>query len=284
MTLVSGTTSSDLVLLQFAYTELRHVATDTSPSSSTRRTALFSDQKYNPSLWSTLARASLLRLGEDYQILLRRGAPAPSGPSTAIASTPAASTLPSPPTTPILRKPIYKAPRQSSLSRVLNAFASDSELAKPTEAVAKEVESAARDAHVPELFRSVAATAPSMVPAPPPTAPAPASSAVPQARALIKRVVRVCGDNVVPHVSPQIRLLGAELYEWATRDRIHKRAEKVLPHRELDALVVECEFSCFDGWGVPSDARFLTSTFGARLCVAHGRQIWYRSAGYSAYT
>ena len=240
MTLVSGTTSPDLVFLQFAYTELRNVATDTSPSSSTRCTALFSDQKYNPRLWGTLTHASFLRLGEDYQILLRRGAPARSGLSTAIASTIAAFKLPSPPTTPILRKPIYKPPQQSPLSRIINTFASDSELAKTMEAIAEEVESAARDAHVPELFHSDAVRVLSVVAAPPSTAPA--FSAVPQARALVRRVVWVCGDNMVPFVSQQIWLLGAELYEWATRDRIHKYAEKVLPHRELDALIVECEF------------------------------------------
>ena len=246
-TLVSGTTSSDLVFLHFAYAELHSVATDTSPSSSTRRTALFSDQKYNSSLWSTLARASLVRLGEDYQTLLRRGAPAaPRPPSTTTATTAAASKLPNPPATPILRQPIYKPPQQSPLARILNTFASDSELSKAADEVAEEVGSAAKDAHVPELFRSVVATAASVVPVP--SSAAPASSAAGQTgpsvdpRAIVRRAMRACGDGVVQYVPPQIRVLGGELYDWATRERVHKRAEKTLAHRELDALIIECKF------------------------------------------
>ena len=69
MTLVSGITSTKLPYLHFAYAELR----DTSAS---RRTALLSDQRFSPSLWSTLAQESRLRLCHDYQIFLRGGAPA----------------------------------------------------------------------------------------------------------------------------------------------------------------------------------------------------------------
>ena len=247
MTLVSGTTSSDLVFLHFVYAELHSVSTDTSPSSSTRRTALFSDQKYNPSLWSTLARASLVRLGEDYQTLLRRGASAPPHlPTTTATTSTAAPNLPHPPTTPILRQPIYKPPQQSPLSRILSTFASDSDLSKAAEEVAEEVGSAAKDVHVPELFRSVVATAASAVPVP--SSAAPASSAAGQTgpgvdpRAIVKRAICACGDSVVQYVPPQIRVLGGELYDWATRERVHKRAEKTLAHRELDALIIECKF------------------------------------------
>ncbi len=79
LTLVSGITSTDAYLKHFAYAELRGFATEDSPAASNRRTALFGDQKYNPSMWSTLARESLLTLGHDYQLFLRRGQPAPSG-------------------------------------------------------------------------------------------------------------------------------------------------------------------------------------------------------------
>ena len=245
-TLVSGTTSSDLVFLHFAYTELRSVSTDTSPSSSTRRTALFSDQKYNPSLWSTLARASLVRFGEDYQTLLRRGASAPPRPpSTTTSTTATASKLLNPPATPILRQPIYKPPQQSPLTRILNTFASDSELSKAAEELTEEVGSATKDVHVPELFRSVVATAASVVPVPSSVTPASAAGqAGPSVdpRAIVRRAIRACGDGVVQCVPPQIRVLGRELYDWATRERVHKRVEKILAHRELDALIIECKF------------------------------------------
>ena len=79
LTLVSGITSTDPYLKHFAYAELRGFATEDSPAAAARRTALFGDQKYNPSMWSTLARESLLTLGHDYQLLLRKGQPAAAG-------------------------------------------------------------------------------------------------------------------------------------------------------------------------------------------------------------
>ena len=52
---------------------------DDSPTASAKRTALFGDQKYNPNQWSSLTRGALLLLGNDYQLLLRRGGSAPAG-------------------------------------------------------------------------------------------------------------------------------------------------------------------------------------------------------------
>ena len=78
--MISGITSTDAYLKHFAYAELRDFASDESSVASARRTALFGDQKYNPNLWSTLARESLLTLGRDYHLFLRKGQPAP--PST----------------------------------------------------------------------------------------------------------------------------------------------------------------------------------------------------------
>jgi len=77
VTLVSGATSTDVYYKRFAYSELKDFASDESPAASARRTALFGEQKYSPSLWSTLVRESLLFLGNDYQRLLRRGKAAP---------------------------------------------------------------------------------------------------------------------------------------------------------------------------------------------------------------
>lgn len=80
LTLISGiASSSDDYFRHFAYAELKQLAMDDTPAASARRTALFGDQKYNPSLWSCLAREGLMLLGTDYQLFLRRGAPAPSG-------------------------------------------------------------------------------------------------------------------------------------------------------------------------------------------------------------
>ena len=76
LTLVSGITSTDLYLKHFAYAELRDFASAESPEASTRRSALFNDQKHIPNMWVALARESLLTLGRDYQLFLRRGQPA----------------------------------------------------------------------------------------------------------------------------------------------------------------------------------------------------------------
>ncbi|KAI5989819.1 nucleoporin protein Ndc1-Nup-domain-containing protein [Pisolithus orientalis] len=180
VTLISGVTSTDLVFLHFAYSELRNLATDSSPSSSTRRIVLFSDQ-------NTLARAALLRLGN----------PAPPSPPPPVAA---------------------PATRQKE--------------------VAKEVETLAKDVHVPELFRSVTAYATSAVPASsaaisvaqnPPTSPS----------SLITSIKQGCCGHLVKYAPPRSREICTQLNEWLARERIHKRAEMSLPNRELDALVIE---------------------------------------------
>ncbi|KAG2112115.1 Foie gras liver health family 1-domain-containing protein [Suillus clintonianus] len=61
-----------------------------------------------------------------------------------------------PPSTPLIRKAIFKAPRQSPLGSMLDSVSSDSELSKAAEAVAGEMEERASQMHIPELFRSVA--------------------------------------------------------------------------------------------------------------------------------
>lgn len=234
--LVSGVTSTDLVFLHFAYSELRNLATDSSPSSSTRRIALFSDQKYNPSLWSTLTRAALLRLGHDYQTFLRRGRPAPLSSPPPV-TTPAV-TVPNPPSTPILRQPIYKPLQQSPLARVLNSLASDSDLSRATEEVAKEVKTAAKEAHVPELFRSVAVSATSAIP----TSTVVTSIAHNPPTTLSSFILFIrqrCYSALVKYAPSCSRDIYGQLNEWLVRERIHKRAEMSLPNRELDALVIE---------------------------------------------
>ena len=72
-------TSTDIYYKHLAYAELLQLANDPSPAGSARRVALFSDQKHNPSIWSTLTREALITLGKDYQTLLRRGKPLAPG-------------------------------------------------------------------------------------------------------------------------------------------------------------------------------------------------------------
>ena len=231
MTLVSGITSTNPLYLHFAYAELRDVALDSRPASASRRTALFSDQKFNPSLWSTLARESLLRLGRDYQTFLRRGAPAPADvPTPAVPP----KTL-QPPSTPLLRKAIYKASQQSPISKVLDTFASDSDLSKAADAVASEMSTRVMEAPIPELFRS--ASLPPVVVPPPPT-----TTAAPQPNSICTYVSRAkvqCQNLVVKYSPSWYREVVAKWDAWWGRDRINKVTEKCLPNRDLDALIVE---------------------------------------------
>jgi nucleoporin NDC1 len=233
VTLISGITSTDSFFLHFAYAELRDVATDDSAASAARRAALFSDQKFSPSLWSTLAREALLRLGQDYQTFLRRGKPAPPA---AVPVSAAAPKNPDPPSTPLLRQAIYKAPRQSPISKVLDSFASDSQPTKATDTAATQVETRAKDVvPIPELFRSV--SAPSAVTAAPvvvPTQQPVASSSI-----IVARVKQECGGLVVKYSPPWSREVAARWHEWWTRDRINKVAETCLPNRELDVLIIQ---------------------------------------------
>lgn len=226
--------STNPLYLHFAYAELRDVALDGHASSASRRTALFSDQKFSPSLWSTLARESLLRLGHDYQAFLRRGAPAPA-PAPGPTVVPKAS---QPPATPLLRKAIYKAQQQSPISKMLDTFASDSDLTKAADAVATEVGMRVMDAPIPELFRSTSA---------PPTATAPASATTPTAAvpqpdvfsAYLSRAKAQSQEWAIKHAPLWCREAVGEWNAWWHRDHTNKVAEQCLPNRDLDALIVQ---------------------------------------------
>jgi nucleoporin NDC1 len=231
VTVVSGITTQDTVLAHFAYSELVELASDESSAGSARRTALFGDQKYSPSLWSVLARQSLLRLGQDYQTFLRRGAPIT--PPVVVA--PAIPKPKDPPSTPLIRKAIFKAPRQSPLGSILDSVSSDSELSKAAEAVAGEMEERASQMHIPELFRSVA----------------PSSAAVPAVNAVLAKPT----SGIISSFTAQVELRSRDLVvsycpawlkesamrwnKWFYRERLNKVVEVGLPNRELDALIIE---------------------------------------------
>ncbi|KAI0666450.1 nucleoporin protein Ndc1-Nup [Trametes maxima] len=251
LALVSGVTSNDAYLKHFAYAELREFSSDGSTAASARRTALFTDQKYNPSMWSALARASLLTLGHDYQLLLRRGKPAP--PASAAADTQAKPAVPLPaPATPLIRTKVYKPAQTSPLHAALDTFASDGPLAA---AVSETAEAGA--SHIPELFRSVMPTSPQA------TAGAAAGSvkkAEENVAALVKQTKgkwREGASDALGALLPQgvVRTAG-QVKAWWTRERVHRVAETSLPNRYMDALAVEvlCRLTCAslaeDSYGV----------------------------------
>ncbi|KAI9069396.1 hypothetical protein FKP32DRAFT_1617269 [Trametes sanguinea] len=241
LTLVSGVTSSDPYLKHFAYAELRDFAAEESPAASSRRTALFSDQKYHPSMWSTLSRESLLTLGRDYQLLLRRGQPAP--PASAASAAPSKPTVPLPvPATPLIRTSVYKPPQTSPLRAALDTFSSDGPLAA---AVSETAEAGA--SHIPELFRSVMPTSPQHK----------AQEAVETVKKAEENVVQLVKETKSKWRSGLSNALNAYLprgivqsasrvSSWWTRERVHRVAETSLPNRYMDALAAEalCHLTC----------------------------------------
>ncbi|KAG9220169.1 hypothetical protein CCMSSC00406_0007136 [Pleurotus cornucopiae] len=143
VTLVSGTTSTDKIIKQFAYAELQDIASSDSPTASAQRAALFNDQKFMPSLWSSHTRESLITLGRDYQHFIRKGAPAPPPPTAPAAPRAADPILPSTPKK-LIQKPIYQSARQSPIHNVIDSLAADGSFAQAIE-----------ETHVPDIFRSV---------------------------------------------------------------------------------------------------------------------------------
>ncbi|KAI0946721.1 hypothetical protein AcW1_010106 [Taiwanofungus camphoratus] len=238
LTLVSGASSSDAYFKHFAYAELKQLASEDSPVASARRSSLFADQKYNPSIWSCLVRGALLTLGKDYQLLLRRGkpeaaAPTPPSQSKAFVGLPA-------PATPLIRAPILKAAPPSPLRAALDSFASDGPLST---AVASTAEAGA--SHIPELFRSVL---------PPDST---AMTAVESAKKSEEKVLgfiqqtgtqwrQRLGAVVCARAPASLLNVVEQVVEWWRRDRLHKAVEVSLPNRHLDALAasVLCHLTC----------------------------------------
>ncbi|EJF60370.1 hypothetical protein DICSQDRAFT_171091 [Dichomitus squalens LYAD-421 SS1] len=63
-----GITSTDLYLKHFAYAKLGDFATEEFSAAAQRRSALFTNQRYNSNMWSTLSREALLTLRRDSQV------------------------------------------------------------------------------------------------------------------------------------------------------------------------------------------------------------------------
>ncbi|KDQ23480.1 hypothetical protein PLEOSDRAFT_1009577, partial [Pleurotus ostreatus PC15] len=228
VTLVSGATSTDKIIKQFAYAELQDIASSDSPTASAQRTALFNDQKFMPSLWSSLTRESLITLGHDYQHFIRKGAPAPPQPTAPAAPRAADPILPSTPKK-LIQKPIYQSARQSPIHNVIDSLAADGSFAQAIE-----------ETHVPDVFRSVT------------------NAVVEPANAAAKhevQKVREAGMSFLGHLKSQAGgvVAGAmtqyaparvnDFLEtcraWWTKERLGKVVEGYLPNRQLDVLIVQ---------------------------------------------
>ncbi|KAJ3514507.1 hypothetical protein NLJ89_g2337 [Agrocybe chaxingu] len=228
ITLVSGIASTDRIFSFFAYSELKELATDESASASARRTALFGDQKNALNVWTHLARESLLLLGRDYQLFLRRGKPAPPPPVPEPVK-PKVVVGPQIPTTPLVRQRVFKTTTESPGQAALDALSSDGPIAKVLEAGADAT-------HVPELFRSVETrvlTSPIAEEA---------KKNVQSAKGLGGKAkdgaVSFIRKQASKYVPGPVKEIAARVVAWTTNDRLSKVVEASLPYRELDVVVV----------------------------------------------
>jgi nucleoporin NDC1 len=234
LTLVSGLSSIDNIFRYFAYSELKELAAESSNAAAGRRVALFSDQKYMPSLWSRLVRDSLLLLGEDYQLFLRRGKPlvVETAPPPPKASSPVNPAIATP--TPLLRTQIYQSSRQSPIRTVIEALGSDGPLAQA-------LDEGANAANIPELFRSVEAV---VLPTP---AKEEVKKSVEAATGVVARIKADAREVILRNmreVTPEwVVDWAAGFRVWWTKERISKVVQTCLPNKEVDVAVIEGQFS-----------------------------------------
>ncbi len=227
-TLISGLSSNDPVFRYFAYSELCTLAEDNTPAGVARRTALFSDQKYSPTLWARLIRESLLLLGKDYQLFLRRGDPEVSP----IVPVP-------PPTKPALVDSIHARSVPLLHRRIFKSDGDEGALGMNPGGLA----SAGPVPHaveLPEIFRSVEVKAVSQVKE---EARKEVESAKGALTTMTKRLhelgLRVYRKYIPPVAAEHLE----QCLRWWREDRVNKVAEKCLPSRELNVAIIEGESS-----------------------------------------
>ncbi|KAJ3566049.1 hypothetical protein NP233_g7250 [Leucocoprinus birnbaumii] len=228
--LVSGVSSKDTTFKYFAYSELCTLSEDKVAAAVAQRSALFADQKFSPTLWSRFIRESLLLLGNDYQLFLRRGNPVPP-PTPAPAPTPSVSlnSITSS-TIPVLRKRIFKAETEDAIETTLDALASDGPISRAVNANVNTVE-------LPEIFRSAEIKA----------VPQATKQEVKKGVVIAKGAMETTKLKVMEfvcgvyrkYVPPAVVDYVERWSIWWKKERINKVVEKSLPLRELDVVVVE---------------------------------------------
>lgn len=229
-TLISGISSSDPTFKYFAYSELSTLAEDKSATGVAQRTALFVDQKYTPTLWSRFIRESLLLLGNDYQLFLRRGSPAPP-PAPAPASTPAVniSSITSN-SIPVLRKRIFKSDSEDAIETTLDVLSSDGPISRAVDANVNAVE-------LPEIFRSAEIR---VIPQATKQEVQKGAESAKGALEMTRQKINEFSCRVYKHYVPPVATEYLDRWlTWWKKERANKIVEKSLPLRELDIVVIE---------------------------------------------
>lgn len=219
---ISGISSTDPTFSRFAYYSLSEI----SSSSPASRAQIFSDQRYQPTLWTTLLRSCLITLGKDYQLLLRRGKPAPA-PAPAPVSKPASAESMGTPKKPlraaIFRDAKYTVPeKEEVVEEALSAVAADGPLSHAVDAL-------------PELFKSQSVA--KLVPEPLKQVPSlPAPPSVSRIEATWKQL-KARMLSAIPVPKPAQDGL-AVVNEWWEKERLSRVVDACVQRREIDVLVI----------------------------------------------
>ncbi|ESK92447.1 transmembrane protein 48 [Moniliophthora roreri MCA 2997] len=233
VTLISGLSSPDRVFKFFALLELKDFASDPSSLGTSQRTEFFGNQKFSPTLWSQLCREILLLLGHDYQLLLRRGAPAPSLATQPQPSAPApapASQLATVPVTPkkLIDKPIFQTGKKSPIKSVIDSFAADGSFAQAIDAGAESV-------HVPEALKNVEDV---VLKSGLEKGKGEVKKGIDGGKTLVRKAWDVLHRIVAGYVPRSLMEVLSTGQEWWTKERQSKVVEGCVPYRELDAAAV----------------------------------------------
>ncbi|KAL5532237.1 hypothetical protein ACEPAF_5806 [Sanghuangporus sanghuang] len=212
--LVSGINSGNGYFRLHAFRDLCSVASNEEQMVS-KRAIIYNDTKHSPTLWSALVRRSLLLLGADYQLFLRRGNPPPP------ALAPQAPVIKQPemkPQTSVIRAQIYKISQVTPIDRIADTLASDSPV---TGALARSTgDSIALSESLTRMLRSRLPSTQLSLPTP--------------TMKVVKSSISIASSLI-----PWSLLPVYDVREWWTRERKDRAAIKALPNRELDLMIIE---------------------------------------------
>ncbi|KAL5483422.1 hypothetical protein ACEPAI_8653 [Sanghuangporus weigelae] len=212
--LVSGINGDNGYFRLHAFRDLCSIASNEEQMVS-KRAIIYNDSKHSPTLWSALVRRSLLLLGADYYLFLRRGNLPPPAPAPQV---PVIKQPEMKPQTPVIRAQIYKISQVTPIDRIADTLASDSPV---TGALARSTgDSIAVSESLTRMLRS---RLPSIqLPFPTPT------------MKTVKSSIKAASGLIPWSILPVY-----DVREWWTRERKDRAAIKALPNRELDLMIIE---------------------------------------------
>ncbi|KAI5119552.1 hypothetical protein M0805_008538 [Coniferiporia weirii] len=211
--LVSGIKSTETYFQLHAFHELC-LLSSTSGKAQATRSAIYADTKHNPTLWATIVRQCLLLLGRDYQTFLLRGHPPVAPRADPVAK---ASKDMEKPSMPVIHSQVYKTIQTSPINELADTLSSDGPITKAL----------TRTSYNSIGYSELVGAGSRLWAAPK------------------ERLDKITSD---PSVSSGFRVVLYKLLaplgrynivDWWVRERKDKAAQKALPNRDLDSMIVE---------------------------------------------